>query len=78
MNTATIALGPPTEMDYVPSDNDDGDIFYDCNDFSDDDIDQAPDDGISDNMQIRFRPFNVWNNSEDNLIEYSLPPSFRK
>lgn len=77
MNTATISLAPPTEMDHVPSDDDADDIFFDCLDISDDDADQAPNDEITD-MAIKFKPLAVWNNSEDNLVEYHLPPNFGK
>lgn len=56
------------------------DKFYDAIDhFSDDDFDdeQAPDDDIS-NMLIYFHPLSVWNNSEDNRVEYVLPPGYGK
>lgn len=42
------------------------------NDESDE---QAPDDDYEDKL-IKFLPFEVWNNSEENYIEYILPPSY--
>lgn len=63
-------------------DVDDVDEFFDAPDhFSDDEFDddfdeeQAPDDDIS-QMIIKFHPLSVWNNSEDNVVEYILPPNF--
>jgi hypothetical protein len=57
------------------------DEFYDAPDhFSDDDeIDdeQAPEDDVSE-MVIKFQPLAVWNNSEDNEVEYELPPNYGK
>lgn len=56
------------------------DTYYDAIDHvSDDEFDeeQAPDDDIS-NMLIYFHPLSVWNNSEDNRVEYVLPPGFGK
>lgn len=43
----------------------------------DDDDEQAPDDDVT-NLIIKFKPLTVWNNSEDNLVEYVLPPNFGK
>lgn len=59
--------------------SDDDDFFYDAPDhFSDDDDDeQAPEDDVT-NLIIKFRPLSVWNNSEENLVEYVLPPNFGK
>lgn len=65
------------------SDNDADDEFYDAPDhFSDDDEtesddEQAPDDDITDKI-IKFHPLSVWNNSEDNKVEYILPPNYSK
>jgi hypothetical protein len=56
----------------------DDDEFYDAPDhISDDDFDeeQAPDDDVS-SMVIKFHPFTVWNNSENNEVEYVLPPNY--
>ena len=56
------------------------DEFYDAPDhFSDDETDdeQSPDDDISE-LVIKFNPLTVWNNSEDNEVEYILPPNFGK
>ncbi|CRK90833.1 CLUMA_CG004523, isoform A [Clunio marinus] len=36
---------------------------------------QAPEDDVS-NMVVKFKPFTIWNNSEDNEVEYILPPNF--
>jgi hypothetical protein len=61
--------------------DDDDDYFYDAPDhftdseFDDDDDDQAPEDDIS-QMLIKFHPLAVWNNSEDNKVDYVLPPNF--
>jgi hypothetical protein len=54
------------------------DLYFDAADhFSDDEFDdeQAPEDDVS-NMVIQFHPLAVWNNSEDNTVEYVLPPGF--
>ncbi|KAL7030391.1 hypothetical protein ACKWTF_006638 [Chironomus riparius] len=64
-----------TQMD-TPSLSDDE--FHDAPDhFSDDETDdeQSPDDDIS-QLVIKFNPLTVWNNSEDNEVEYILPPNF--
>lgn len=61
----------------------DDDVFYDASDHISDgeidddefDDDQAPEDDISD-MVIKFHPLSVWNNSEDNTVDYELPPGF--
>lgn len=61
----------------------DDDEFFDAPDhfsddeFDDDDDEQAPDDDISE-MVIKFHQLAVWNNSEDNIVEYVLPPNFGK
>ena len=69
------------------SDTDDSNEFYDTNDttpfetdseFDDDDDDddeQVLDDDITDKT-IEFLPFEIWNNSEDNHVEYIMPPNF--
>lgn len=72
VNTVLTSPGTPTEMDHADDDNDE---FFDCLDFTDDDDDQAPEDDIS-GLIVRFKPLAVWNNSEDNLVEYILPPNF--
>lgn len=62
----------------IPPADDDVDEFFDASEnFSNDDFDeeQAPDDDIS-QMVIKFHPLSVWNNSEDNKVEYILPPNF--
>lgn len=71
-------------MDHVSNyDSDDDELseFFDCIDFTDDDDDgdddQAPEDDIT-GLLIKFKPLAVWNNSEDNLVEYILPPNFGK
>lgn len=57
--------------------------FYDAPDhFSDDDDDefdeeQAPEDDVT-GMVIKFHQLEVWNNSEDNEVEYILPPNYGK
>lgn len=69
----------------MPSDatsNADDDEFFDAPDhFSDDDEfddEQAPEDDVSE-MVIRFKiPNFVWNNSENNEVEYVLPPNYGK
>lgn len=62
----------------IDSSDDDDDFFYDAPDhFSDDDDEQAPEDDVT-NLIIKFRPLAVWNNSEENLVEYVLPPNFGK
>lgn len=56
----------------------DDDEFFDAPDHfsdNDDDDEQSPDDDIS-NLVIKFKPLTVWNNSEDNEVEYILPPNF--
>lgn len=71
--TAAVPQKSPT-----PSISDDE--FYDAPDhFSDDETDdeQSPDDDISE-LVIKFNPLTVWNNSEDNEVEYILPPNFGK
>lgn len=71
--TATVPQKSPT-----PSISDDE--FHDAHDhFSDDETDdeQSPDDDISE-LVIKFNPLTVWNNSEDNEVEYILPPNFGK
>jgi hypothetical protein len=62
--------------------DDEMDIFYDAIDYSsdenddnDDDVEQAPDDGILGPM-IKFTPLSVYNNSEPNEVEYFLPPNY--
>jgi hypothetical protein len=73
VNNVITSQQTPTEIDHV---DDDDDEFFDCIDFTDDDDDeQAPEDDIS-NLLIKFKPLAVWNNSEDNLVEYILPPNF--
>jgi len=62
----------------TPSTSDDE--FYDAPDhFSDDELDdeQSPEDDITE-LVIKFKPLTVWNNSEDNEVEYILPPNFGK
>lgn len=65
----------------VKQPDDDADEFFDAPDhFSDDEFDefddeQAPEDDISE-MVVKFHQLPVWNNSEDNLVEYVLPPNF--
>lgn len=75
LNTPQTSHGLPTEIDHM--DDDDDDEFFDCIDFTDDDDEQAPEDDIK-NLLIKFKPLAVWNNSEDNLVEYVLPPNFGK
>lgn len=61
------------------------DLFYDAVDYSsdenDDDADvsaeQSPEDDITDKV-VQFLPLAVWNNSEENVIEYILPPNYSK
>jgi hypothetical protein len=76
---ATLPKLPPveTEIDFVLDSDDE--IFYDSMDISDDndDDEQAPEDDISD-LLIKFNPFTIWNNSEDNPVEYILPPHYGK
>lgn len=55
--------------DTTPSQSD-----FEMTDSSDDD-DQVPDDDISEKT-IEFLPFEIWNNSEDNHVEYILPRNF--
>lgn len=68
-----------TTVDYNSSDDDD--LFFDAPDhFSDDDDDddeQAPEDDLT-SLIITFKPLSVWNNSEENQVEYTLPPNFGK
>jgi hypothetical protein len=72
---------PPveTQIDTARIDDDDDDDFYDAfsdSDFSDtDDVDQVPEDDVKD-LVIKFLPLNVWNNSEENEVEYILPPNY--
>lgn len=74
-----IVKQPVAVSTPVPDEPDDE--FYDAPDhFSDNESDefdeeQAPDDDIS-QMVIKFHPLSVWNNSEDNRVEYILPPNF--
>lgn len=63
-------------MDHASSDDDENDEFFDCIDFSDDD-EQTTDEYVNE-PTVEFKPFNIWNNSEDNLVEYTLPPNFGK
>lgn len=65
-------------------DSDEFDEFYDADDVtppqsdsddSSDDNEQVPDDDITDKT-IEFLEFNIWNNSEDNHVEYVMPPNF--
>lgn len=70
-----VASSPPSVKFPTMTD---GDLYYDAADhFSDDDFDeeQAPEDDVS-NMVVKFHPLTVWNNSEDNTVEYVLPPGF--
>lgn len=76
-------INPPIAAYRMPSDatsNADDDEFFDAPDhFSDDDEfddEQAPEDDVSE-MVIRFKiPNFVWNNSENNEVEYVLPPNY--
>jgi hypothetical protein len=64
----------------TPSVDDDDEFFFDAPDhFSDDefDDDQSPDDDISE-LIIKFKPLGIWNNSEPNVVEYTLPPNYGK
>lgn len=82
-------INPPISAYRTPSDatsNADDDEFFDAPDhFSDDDEfddefddEQAPEDDVSE-MVIRFKiPNFVWNNSENNEVEYVLPPNYGK
>jgi len=76
---------PPTrllETQIDASDDDDDDEFCDAadhfsDDDDDDDDDQVPEDDVSE-MVIAFNPFTTWNNSEENPVEYTLPPHYGK
>lgn len=73
---AVASAKQPVAVTETLFDNDDE--FYDAPDHfsdSDSDDDQAPDDDIT-NMVIKFHELPVWNNSEDNKVEYILPPNF--
>lgn len=80
MYTASLST-KTTTVDYNSSSDDDDDLFFDAPDhFSDDDDDddeQAPEDDVS-NLIINFKAVSVWNNSEENQVEYILPPNFSK
>lgn len=81
MYTASLST-KTTTVDYNSSSDDDDDLFFDAPDhFSDDDYDdddeQAPEDDVS-NLIINFKAVSVWNNSEENQVEYILPPNFSK
>ena len=82
----TSIVKQPVEFQQPESKSlNDDDVFYDASDhFSDGEIDddefdddQAPEDDITD-MVIKFHPLSVWNNSEDNTVDYELPPGFSK
>lgn len=77
VNTVLTSHGLPTELDHMDDEHDDDDDeFFDCIDFDFDfDDEQAPEDDIS-NLVVKFKPLTVWNNSEDNLVAYILPPNF--
>lgn len=76
---------PPVETQIDTSINDDydgDDDFYDAisdSDFSDTDYDgeQVPEDDLKD-LMVKFLPFNIWNNSEENEVEYILPLNYGK
>lgn len=77
--TTTFSKLPPpveTEIDFLLDSDDDEIMFYDSMDHISDD-EQAPDDDISD-LLIKFKPFTIWNNSEDNPVDYILPPHYGK
>lgn len=74
----------PSTSQTKPGNDTDVDTFYDAVDYSSDEnddddvsVDQSPDDDITDKV-IRFLPLDVWNNSEENVIEYILPPNYSK
>lgn len=76
----------PSKSQTKPDTETDVETFYDAVDYSsdendddDDDVpaDQSPDDDITDKV-IRFLPLDVWNNSEENVIEYIMPPNYSK
>lgn len=73
-------INPPIATPSDATSNADDDEFFDAPDhFSDDDEfddEQAPEDDVSE-MVIRFKiPNFVWNNSENNEVEYVLPPNY--
>lgn len=76
---------PSTSQTSKPATEIDNDVFYDAVDYSsdendDDDVvsaDQSPEDDITDKV-VQFLPLAVWNNSEENVIEYILPPNYSK
>ena len=79
----------PTTTQTKPGAETNVDEFYDAVDYSSDEndddadtdadvpADQSPEDDITDKV-IRFLPIPVWNNSEENVIEYILPPNYSK
>lgn len=76
ISTALVTNKQP-DADETETD-DEIDEFFDAPDhFSDDDDEQAPEEDITD-LIIKFKPLTVWNNSEDNEVEYILPPNYGK
>lgn len=65
----------------------DNNEFYDAVDYSSDEndvdidddvtVNQAPEDDITDKV-IQFVPLAVWNNSEENVVEYIMPSNYSK
>lgn len=74
-----ILLSAPNTKKSLDETSDVDDEFYDAPDhFSDDDEfdeEQAPEDDVT-GMVVEFRQLEVWNNSEDNEVEYILPPDY--
>lgn len=73
---ANIMANPVCEQSQPLSSDDE---FYDAIDHvsDDDDDEQSPEDDITE-LVVKFKPLTVWNNSEDNEVEYILPPNFGK
>lgn len=65
-----------TSIHNKNDDIDNDDNFYDAPDhLTDDEIDQAPEDDVTD-MLVKFKPLAVWSNREETEVEYILPPNY--